>query len=128
MYKKPFMYENVRPFAVKKALEYLITTELYKENGITEDQDWLLDNNDNIVSNVQVNFIVDPEDARENRDQEINELGEEIDDNLPDLNLSPIVFSQENSDTNLINEFRTNSQNNKGNEGSNPTSQPFTNG
>jgi hypothetical protein len=105
IYKNPYMYENIRPLVIKNALDYLITTELYRENNIQQNVDWLTDNQNNILENRNVKFIVDPDDQEE-RDKELSEqISAEFDNELPNNNSSPIISSQNNSNHELINSY-----------------------
>jgi len=38
--KHPHKYDNVRPFKVKTAVEYLVNTEIYKAHNITLRENW----------------------------------------------------------------------------------------
>ena len=40
MYRAPYMYETIRPAKVYKAAKYLVTTELYQEEGVELSEDW----------------------------------------------------------------------------------------
>jgi len=40
IYKKPYMFETVRPFKVLKAAQYLVQQEEYIKEGISLSSDW----------------------------------------------------------------------------------------
>lgn len=62
-YKQNYMCETIRPARVLKAVEYLVTTDLFKRNAAVVSSDWLENFEGIIDDNTEAPFVVAPEDV-----------------------------------------------------------------
>ena len=62
-YKKPYLYETIRPQNVLAAARYLLSTQLFREEGIEVSENWTHDIG--VSGEVVADFIVNPYDRPE---------------------------------------------------------------
>ena len=87
-FKKPYLYETIRPNVVLEATRFLTTTELFKQEKIVVSDDW-----GNSVSkiNTHVDFIVNPSEQEDDmnkypsNEHDVEDLFENLDELLKEI-------------------------------------------
>ena len=70
-YKKPYMYETIRPHSVLMAAKYLIGRDLFQSEGIVLLDKWI---NEYINESGKVDFIVNPKDKVDIMEESLDEM------------------------------------------------------
>lgn len=103
-YKRPYIYETVRPKVVLTAAQYLLSTELFKAEGIKLSKTWSNDIGTN--GEEEIDFIVNPRDKPNSGiDKPVPEYNETSDVMINDKEPNGLTEKERSDETQMLNDL-----------------------
>ncbi len=97
-YKRPFMYETIRPLKVYQAAKYLAGTDLYKVEGVVLSNDWVdgtLETCDFVVNDDDKRLVDDLQPNQDDEDKiNISENTLEVEEDEEQVQQETLVISE----------------------------------